>query len=244
MSGTSYPFNGWDVLKLIGLSLMFVDHAGHFLLPDHQYQFLRAMGRGAAPVFLFLAGYASSYRFHKETLFLGLAVIASNLLLGDYIHSLNILFAILLWRALLGWLERKNRTIKRPFEWMLVCTVFFPVTVIIVQYGTMGLMFAIAGYMMRRPELYTQKQRGTYLILACTIYVIFESALFHFNALNIAVTCLTVFCVYMLIKRTNTQPIALQPAWLKKSLKAASAYSGYIYAIHLIILSWLTGIGI
>ena len=56
-----------DLLKVVATFFMLIDHLGAYILPDDQ--FLRVLGRVAAPLFFFLIGYAAHHQF-KLTIFL------------------------------------------------------------------------------------------------------------------------------------------------------------------------------
>src|SRR5437868_3245740 len=101
------PFNTWDMTKLIALGLMFVDHAGYFYYPSDLW--LRAIGRGAAPIFMFLAGFAASYRFKLDLFLLAALMTVADIAMQGHIHDQNILFSILIFRMIFDWLERHGR---------------------------------------------------------------------------------------------------------------------------------------
>lgn len=235
------PFNSWDGVKLIALLLVFIDHAGNYLYPDQLW--LRAIGRGAAPVFLFLAGYASSYRFRWDILLLAMLLAYSNILLGQPFHVLNILFLIVACRGIFDCLERHGKHIARPHEWFICAVVFLPVSIYIVQYGSIGLMFAICGYMKRHSQYYTKRQLQLYLMIAFVSLGATQSLLFGFSYMENAIMIAVSLLMYLLLLRLEIKPIALRLP-LARAGKAMASYSGYIYAIHLLILSWLTGLPI
>jgi len=236
------PFNSWDAAKLIALLLMFVDHSGVFFFPDQQW--IRGLGRGAAPIFLFLAGYAANYRFQWDLLILALLISVSDLLLAGQLRTQNILFTILFLRLLFyTLLEKRGHIIERPYEWYVVSIVFL-FTIVIVQYGTLGLLFAMCGYMQRRREHYTRAQRQRFMILTFITYCGVTVMLSQFSLLTTLCMIVSVSFVYALLWRLEIREIQCPrcPAWLMKLLKLTSYYTGYIYAFHLIALEWFTGV--
>ena len=171
------PFNSWDMIKIIGLLFMFVDHMGAYFFIHNLW--MRSVGRGAAPIFLFLAGYASSYRFSRELLVLASIMLLSNFILGEYTQPLNILFTILGCRALFHLMEKRGKVIEKPWEWFIVLALFIVFTCFLFQYGTLGVMFAVCGYMKRRPERYSLTLQklflaGTLLCCAATFALFFD----------------------------------------------------------------------
>jgi hypothetical protein len=230
-------FNSWDALKLAGLLLMFVDHSGHFFFTHEQW--LRGIGRGAPPVFLFLAGYASSYRFKWSVLFLAMAMTLSDIILTGHIRTQNILVSILIWHALFYWMQKKNKKIERPYEWFIICFVWIP-TLFLFQYGTYGLMFASCGYMKKRN--YDKKTQRNFWLLSFVTYGAITAIMSEFSPLTTACMVITLSTVGLALWRFEIRDIILRPHWLERLAKRSSYYSGYIYALHLIALEWITGI--
>lgn len=240
----SDPLNSWDVLKIIALLLMFVDHSGLFFFnsPADQY-WLRAIGRGAAPIFMFLAGYAASYRFNREIFLLALLLSVSDFFVAGYLQTQNILFTILLSRMIFDWLEKRGRHIERPVEWVIGAIALFT-TIALVQYGSFGFLFALAGYMKRRPQFYSAKKSQAFLIAAFVFYAVYEG-MFSDPAVNLVVMGITLCGIYGLLSRLKVRAVQISaPNWLLRGAKLMSYYSAYIYVGHLIVLEWLTGIPI
>lgn len=235
------PLNSWDIAKIIALLLMFIDHAGIFYYTDQQW--IRGIGRGAAPIFLFLAGFAASYRFKGDLLILAALMSISDFLLVGHLRPQNILFSILCWRLLFQWLERKGRVIERPYEWFvgsLACIASW----FVVEYGTFGLLFAICGYMQRRPQLYAQPRQRRFMLVVFVTYAVFVAIFSEFSLASILCMAISLSGAYFLLSRLQLRdvPPGRLPGWLMRLLKWTSHYTGYIYAFHLIALEWLTGI--
>lgn len=232
-------FNTWDAIKILGLLLMFVDHSGAFIYIDQQW--LRAIGRGAAPIFMFLAGFASSYRFRWDVFALALLLSVSDTLVAGHVTTQNILFSIIACRALFAWMERRGKKITRLHEWYIGAVMLFP-SLILVQYGSMGLLFALCGHIMRRREAYPHAPRFTMLCFAT--YAVAWPVMASFSPANLVLTCITVYGVWRLLSRLQIRPIAAAPAWLLHTAKYVSYYSAYIYVFHLIALEWITGVAL
>ncbi len=217
---------------------MFVDHSGHFFFTHEMW--LRAIGRGAAPIFLFLAGFAASYRFRWDIFALAVLMSISDFCLAGHLHTQNILFTILGCRMILAWLERSGRSIERPWEWY-VGSLALIMSVFVVQYGSFGMLFAVGGYMARRRR-YTQAQARHFLMASFIAYGIFWAVYTGFSPAECLLMAVTLYGVYFLLSRLEIKNISVNPPWLSQFLKLVSHYSGYIYALHLIALEWLTGI--
>ena len=244
MTNTHRPFNSWDGLKIIALLFMSVDHLGAYFLVHEQW--LRAIGRGSAPIFLFLAGYASSYRFRREIFALACLMSISNIFMGEYTHPLNILFTILIWRGVLDGLESRGNVVEKPLEWFIVAIVFILPTYLLFQYGTLGLMFALCGYMQRRPERYAPATQHWFMIASLVAYAATLTLFFDLSLFSILLMVPVLYLNYRLLTRFTIHSLDMSqyPHWLVRILTLSSHYSGYIYAIHLIIISWISGYGI
>jgi hypothetical protein len=234
------PFNHWDALKILALALMMVDHLGHFFFSDQEW--LRAMGRSAPIIFLFLVGYAPHYRFQRELFLLALLLTASDFLLLMKPNELNILFNILICRAVLNWQERRNKRIERPLEWYLASMLLMLPTMFVVMYGTLLFPFALLGYMMRRREHYPAHELWMIGALAFAGYAAVQASLFDFSPAMV-VLMLTVMATSMLLmlrlSQTMTQAIKL-PSFFQIPALFAARYTGHLYVLHLIIMQWIT----
>jgi len=235
------PFDSWDVLKLIALALMFIDHSGHFFFT--QQQWLRAIGRGAPVIFLFLAGYASSYRFKRDIAGLAVAITFFDVLMTHHIHTQNILFTILLCRLLFDWMERNGRKIERPYEWY-VGAIALSGFMIFFQYAGFGMLFALCGYMKRHSQYYAKELQQRFLQLTFITYGLLEAFLGSFTLGNTVLMTLVLFATYQLLWNFEIREIRANycPAPLTALGKCISRYSGYVYAIQVIVAEWITGI--
>lgn len=234
------PLNSWDALKIVALLLMFVDHSASFLYhSDEGIYWLRAIGRGAAPIFIFLAGFASSYRFSRQLLVLALTLALFDTLFFARVNTLNILFSILIYRAVFQWVESRGNIIRRPVEWYAGSLVLF-MTGGLFEYGSMGFMLALAGYMQRHRDHYTPRLRHALTAVMFATYAAFQ-IYFSLPPINGWLAAAVMFAVYVALTRFTLRPVG---AWLppraRLFLKGASAASGHIYVVHLIVLEWLT----
>ena len=146
----------YDLLKSLALMLMFVDHAGHFFFPDEEW--FRVIGRLSVPIWFFLIGYANT-RQVQGVIWLGWFVVALSVLVsGYYILPLNILFTLALARL---WIDRLMVGALQSYEsfagmFFILFFLSFP-SIMLFEYGTLGMMFTVYGYMRRHKEGLTIK---------------------------------------------------------------------------------------
>lgn len=137
--------NGYDLLKVIALVAMTVDHVGLFLWPELVWP--RVIGRVAAPLFLFLVGYNGSYGFRLPLLLAACAVTLADGVIAGVWYPQNILWTILVGRFMLQWLDRR----AQPMVAVLLLCAFWTVPLIpLLDYSAIGLLWMVAGRALRR----------------------------------------------------------------------------------------------
>lgn len=193
--------NSHDLLKILAISTMVIDHIGKFFLNNSVWW--RVVGRMAAPQFFFLIGYSGSYRFKRGILFYGLALLVVNYLTNtstgiigiiDHVIPINILIGFTLIKALLNRFDPA----KLPLEFvilLLVILMFFSLpTYILIEYGTLGLCYAIGARLLR------QRHGFRYFWICATVVVHFFFELVLLLIFNIEVsTRLLPFAIGLLV---------------------------------------------
>jgi hypothetical protein len=229
-------------MKILGLSLMFVDHAGYFYFTEQEW--IRGIGRACAPIFFFLAGFAPHYKSADRKL-IALAIILTvfDWGIGREMNTLNIIWSILAIRALLGWLEGSGRLKLRLHEWVIGCIVFIIPTVVIFQYGSLGFLVALSAYVYKHRAHYGEKTHLRFLVFIITLYGTVFALLSSFDPLTFATMYASLLLLIGAILWFVRAPMseAPCPAPLVSSLKTCSRYTAPIYVGHLAVLIILTG---
>lgn len=233
--------NTWDALKLLALLYMFIDHLGYFILADTLW--LRAIGRGAIPIFLFLTGYAPAARFRKDLLFLAAAMDVVNVLAGGLVLPVGILGTILIGRAMCRALDNGKLKLDKPYEWLAVMVVFFIPTCFICMDGTLAMMFVMLGYMQRHAEAYPARERLYCFIFVFAFQALWDKISFEFGVSEMlivfAVMAFTGWLLWRMRVRDMALPATLQ--WSEPGLRLLSRYTLWIYALHFGAGQLLTG---
>src|SRR5690606_7271929 len=107
-----------DVVKLVAILLMFIDHIGFFFAPDQLWW--RAVGRMSFPLFFFLAGYARPGRMDPVLIGLAVWMIALDAFTFNPIFPFNALVSIVVARYAIGKLEARGYAGGRLGELYLV----------------------------------------------------------------------------------------------------------------------------
>jgi hypothetical protein len=155
LSYTSRTANQYDALKCLALLAMTIDHFGFFLIPGDDW--LRIIGRSAAPIFLLLVGYNNSFRFRTTLLIAAAVMSVLDGLLVDLWVPQNILWTILVVRAVMELAMPRVRF----HELALISVIMIPFTMPILDFGSFGLLFALVGQRLR-----TTRDRAALIWLA------------------------------------------------------------------------------
>ncbi|MCB1681199.1 MAG: hypothetical protein KDI61_03035 [Alphaproteobacteria bacterium] len=149
----SYPrsLTSYDFLKALALVLMLIDHTGHHFYPDEMW--FRVLGRLCVPIWFFLIGYARTTALPPRLWIGGVLVVLSALVAGQYLFPLDILFTIAAARALRPDLTvRATQSPENLRGWFLLLFLAAVPTGLLVEYGTMGLLFVLHGFICRNRD--------------------------------------------------------------------------------------------
>lgn len=234
-----------DLLKCAGLALVLVDHYGLFFAPEAEWW--RVAGRGAAPIFFFLIGFARSRSVPWSWFALGGVLTALDVYVSDGLEdvSLNILFNFALIRFVSPWLERA----VAPWRWglpalALLCVLCIPLAGVVLEYGASGWLWALVGLAARIALASGGRQqfraRNAIATIALSSYVVSESFDFEFDALQTSalfalMAALT--AVFLHFRRVDA-PWRFYPP-LAHGLRWIGLRSLEIYAVTLFIMQAL-----
>lgn len=138
----------YDFLKTFALLTMVVDHIGVYLFPD-QVEW-RIVGRLSLPVWMFLIGFARSRDINQALIAGAVIILMSNLVFGEHLLPVNILFTIIIARLLIDNIMRRALDSQSAL-WVetFVLAVLLAPTLMLFEYGTHAILFAMAGYLVR-----------------------------------------------------------------------------------------------
>lgn len=138
----------YDLLKALALILMITDHVGHHFYPDEMW--FRVLGRLCVPIWFFLIGYARTDAVSPKILLGGAIVTLSALVAGQYVFPLDILFTIALIRKTRhGCVIRATQSPQNLRGWFLLLLFAAVPTGLLFEYGTLGIMFVLQGFIAR-----------------------------------------------------------------------------------------------
>lgn len=237
-----------DILKTVAVGLMIVDHVGWLLFP--QIEWLRVFGRMCVPLWFFLIGYSSSREVPARWLAAGVILLISSLAVMLPPLPLCVLFTMALIRLLMDplWTFLKAKPIY--FWWIVLLLVFVGyATDLFVEYGTLGLLLAMAGYA-RRNEAQVDAWLGAgksalFMAAALSAFGIIECLKFGFSMLAAMVLAGGFIAIYFVLQ---TFEVKTYPGTADRAsaplVRFMGRYTLEIYVIHLLILKGVFGLKI
>ena len=143
---------------------------------------LRLVGRIAFPIFLFLVGFNLSYKRRWDLLLRAIMVQIPVLILAWYFHfwtyALNILFGIIIGRAVLKWVEGRRSKIEGQKKWLSTLWTLWPLPLrcMLLTYGVLifACLFGFTQTIFGFSSLQLTILGGFFIILLCIFFVLWQ----------------------------------------------------------------------
>ena len=227
--------NSYDAWKLFALFAMTVDHIGMFLIDPAHNEAWRMVGRLAMPVFCFLVGYNGSYRFRSDlvwvALFVSVAVFARK---GD-VWMQNILWGIFLTRLLL---DRISLAGWKNGIWVVLplAVLFFPVLRVFVDYGTLVLLWALAGRFAAQDRACVEGKIYLVTALLLTLFEVWDG--FKPQVLTGMMASVALMVLSWRLWQLEIRPWGVR-GLVGRCARFVSDYALYYYGVHVVVLGAL-----
>ncbi len=237
--------NSHDVLKVLAIAAMIVDHAGWLFVDNNVW--MRIAGRLAAPLFFFLVGYSGSYRFKPELLALGAALSTISFLTTtqtgiDAILPLNILLNFVLIKLIMDRFDPAAQPSGRLLTLLaILMALSVPTYVATVEYGTLGLSYAMGARLLgqRHPvaRFWIMTTIAFHFVISTVLFLLWDTAV-PSSLLPLAILCMAaVFGVTALILLNyRFRRFDVGPAGIRVPAIYLSRYSLHVYFFHLAAL--------
>lgn len=227
---------------------MVVDHVGFYLLGNEELW--RTFGRFSAPLFFFIAGFVArpikpardlTWRSPLSWLLpLGLILSTLNYFIWDMV-SINILISLFVAKVLLSYWEPADTKPVWLITLVLVLYLLHGQALSLIQYGTVGLVYAIGG------KLIAGNNRVAFarILLLVTVLVQFKIYYPHKEHLGFFITVAVILASLMMGFRFQQLPLFEENRGVARfALLVLSRYSLEIYFLHLaalqlLYLSWI-----
>lgn len=239
----SKALTSYDFLKCYAVILMIADHIGFYFYPDDNWW--RVAGRLCVPVWFFLIGYARSRDVGPRLWIAAAVLVAGNIAAGMSVFPLNIMGSMLMVRMAMGPLTRVMM-MRRSYFWIiyLALVIFMIPTHMVTEYGTLGIIMALYGY------LYRQQQEGAdsslinqYFIVTVPLFAATQCLYFGFNMQQGMVAATGIFIVMagLFFFRPATFPAltARMPAPAAGLIRLGGRRTLEIYVVHLLLFKVL-----
>lgn len=221
--------NSHDLIKLLAIILMIVDHIGQFYYPDILW--FRILGRAAAPLFFFLMGYHGKLHNNLLLCLYGVILSISSTLYYDRLVFnilLNFIFTYGILRYLLPNIPNQKFFITLFIAASVLNFFIYPR----LEYGLFGLMFAISAQMMAKKW----PLASHYMIYTLGLDFFWQSVqfgLFDRQATLIAISIMPPV-IFLIMENYHLREFHVQ-RWLCLPILILSRYSLEIYFIHLFL---------
>ena len=243
-SADSRVLTAHDLLKTLAIVLMVVDHLGYYFFPENEW--FRVFGRMCVPIWFFLIGYANARRVQPD-IWLGAGVlVVSNVLAGEYLLPLNILFTLAAARI---WMDTVMARALRSHEAMagvfLIMLFLALPSLAFFEYGTLGMLFAMFGYLRRHRESITLNPWALAGFAAGSVilYVFVQALLMESLTAAQFWTMLagvSGVCVLLFLFRPHLFPVFSRRARIATlSLQWIGHHTLSIYVVHLLVFKLL-----
>lgn len=249
-------FTHADLWKSLALLLMVIDHIGWLFFPDDLTW--RAIGRASMPIWCFFIGYHCTSRdgeplksdWHEmKPLLIGTGIMTLANFITGHVELLFLPLPILATFIAIKWLLKQD-TIRRamteyPYEWLVAMALLAIPSIYLLEYGSLALLFASAGYMHKRGWLEDSHPNHETLrrvaLFSVALYLFLQWGNFEFSTPNaLLMTSLILPITYGLWRYhpgEATLPAAI-PAQAKliPLLKLGGRYTLEFYVAHKVVL--------
>ncbi len=241
-----------DLLKTFAIITMIIDHAGFFFF-DNQEE-MRLIGRLSSPVWFFLIGYALHSKAEIRLWVWGFILLGGMAYMkydlspqnGISLLPLNIIFMFLVIRLSRGFVMKRA---TMDFEKLI--GVFWLLALLIIpskfffEYGAVGYMFALAGYMARRKDSLDNisiTQIYGFMMLSVTAYTAMMWYEIGFDTLNTGFLFLMLTCVCLPLIHFKPHTFERKSTFLsviKYPLFLTGRRTLEIYVLHLLLFMYI-----
>ena len=229
-----------DLLKTFAVIIMVIDHIGYYFYPEDMWW--RAVGRIGFPIWFYLIGHASNRDFSPRLVGGALILMAMDIVTGMPVFPLNALVTIMILRLVL---DRVMVPVARDFRMVWPMTALFALlflpTNAIVEYGTLALMFAMLGYMVKNQETLGFRKEGVqnFMLVISLLFVVLQCFVFGFDAAQMIFMAAGTMgvCLVLLYFKAREFPVldTKIPFYIKWFARFCGRRTLEIYVAHLVL---------
>lgn len=140
--------NYQDLLKLVAIAVMVVDHLGGYFFPEMMT--LRMIGRYAMPIFGFFVGYNFKNSINFYILFYGVILyLVSTIFIVESFFPANILISLFLGQLYLSFFYKQFHSLTKGWLHFIFLVILSPFTSYLFDYGSLVIGIIVIGYMVK-----------------------------------------------------------------------------------------------
>lgn len=235
----SKHLTSYDLLKTFAVIIMVIDHMGAYFFPDDLWW--RSIGRIGFPIWFFLVGYARGRDIPHKLVYCILILTFANFVVGKEIFPLNALVTIALIRVLIdpvmnfSLVNNKNLILMSVLLFVTVIPTYF-----LCEYGTLGLLTAMFGYMVRnKDKINNDPLIVNFMIFALCVFIGYQALFFQFTLFQFVIMAIGTTMVRLVLYYFKSDEY---PQLTEKTTGPAVWFTQFcgrrtleIYVVHLVI---------
>jgi hypothetical protein len=151
---------------------------------------------------------------------------------------LNALVTMMLGQWILAQVEKRELMMREPWMLLLACIIFILPTYFIVEYGTVGLLYALMGYMVRSGQMKTPAGVAV-AVLATVSFLAMQALIFAFTPIQLLMVVIATMATTVMLSRFVHRPIHVSGAIVQRiipHLVWLSRHSLHYYVVHRVVL--------
>lgn len=218
--------NYQDLLKILALVTMVIDHLGFFFFPEQEW--MRIIGRFTMPVFCFFAGYNFKKPHGLILLYGALLYMITTLVFYSFITT-NILIPIFLGQVYLWFTKASFKNFYTNYCHVIFLALLWPFTKDYLDYGTLTIALMALGYSVQKDP--NQMKIMAFIAVVLSLFHTFAvfDPVYNFTiGYKIAVVAVAIIEYMLFIAVDPATPVA----W---DIKPISRNMLFIYFAHLAV---------
>lgn len=235
-------FTSYDLFAVVVVSMV-VGHVFYYFVPDQNW--LRIVDRILVPVFLVTVGYNTSHKF-GWMVWAGAFIVAWTHYVGTGIIFINVLGTFIFVRAFMRpFLDLLLKSSTKFWAWNIIFVLVSPVVNLVLEYGTLAISMAVAGWINRNREEVKEIVNPKHFFVFITLgYLYFTEAVFMFSQTELAIVAIGSIIVMTLLYDFRTLLLNAVHRRPKDKIEKFVSFVGRksleIYVIHVVVFNVMT----
>ncbi len=236
-----FDITPYDLVKTFAVLCMVIDHVGYYFFPDDNWT--RVVGRMCVPIWFFLIGYANTRQIPFLLWAGAIFLVGMNAVVGPSLIPFNVLPTLIFARLALD--KTMDYCLKSDVRlWGMSALLLITAlpTYFISEYGTLGLILTMFGYMVRHRGIHekiTKDYVQNFMVFAAISFLIMQEISFGFNIIQLSLCTIGSFAIFLYLLSFDGKPIPalnskIPPIW-HNFLHFCGRHTLEIYIIHVTI---------